>query len=507
MLRAGVVSAVLVVLGAVLGLGRDLILARYFGASAATDAFLVAWLIPETAAPLLVEDAMAFLLVPAFSRALLGGKASVRDLMARTLPRISVLLVVAAAACAVLSPHLVAVLAPGMADPELAVRCMRLTSISVLMLGLAGYLSAALRSHGVYGPPAAIYAAGNVAVIGAVVLLHGRLGVVSAAWGIAAGGVLMVAVQVPSLLRRVGLPRRVGGLPQGVAPVGAVITLGAFVPIACYTLTRQAQVFVERFFGASLPPGTISHLNYAQKVAQLPVTLTLVVVLVTFPILARSLAGGRTEEARRRVEADLRLVGTLVLLATAYLVAFAPVIVQVLFQRGEFDAADTAATASVLRVYALGLLGQAMVGVLCRCFFSKESSWYPARLMALGLLATALVAAVGSPIWGAEALAAANAIGITLAAVLMLLGVRRRVFPVSAPAVGAMVGRLAVSAVAAGVAGWLVLQLTSGLPALLVLLLGGVTTTAAFLALAAVLDPDGSRQLRTLLTPGVRRAG
>lgn len=110
--------------------------------------------------------------------------------------------------------------------------------------------------------------------------------------------------------------------------------------------------------------GAISHLNYAQKVAQMPMVLSLMICTVTFPVVAQAMAAGEREKARLRVERDLGLAGTVVLLGTAVVLGYAPQIIEVLFQRGAFDAADTASTAQVMRVYALGLLGHCLVGAL-----------------------------------------------------------------------------------------------------------------------------------------------
>jgi putative peptidoglycan lipid II flippase len=481
--RAAALSAAFTVIGFVLGFGRDLLLATLFGANRDTDAFLVAWMIPETAAPLLIEDAMAFLLVPLFSRALAQGE-DVRALVGVTLRRICAVLVAVAVAVAVTAPVLVRVLAPGLDEPGTAVTATRLVSVTVLMFGLAGYLSAALRSHQVFGPPASIYVAYNVGILTLMVLLHGRIGIMSAAVGVAAGSVLMVAVQLPAFVRRVGLPR-----PR--AATAAAVSLGAFLPIAGFTLTRQAQVFVERFIGSSLEAGTISHLNYAQKVAQVPMILALVITTVTFPALARAIATGDGRQARRRIESDLRVVGVLVLLGTAFLVVFAPQMIALLFEHGRFTAADTAATAAIVRVYTLGLLGQAVVSVLCRAFFSVERpTWYPVVVMAGGLVATAAVAAVTVPWWGAGGIAAGNAAGITLTALVLLFGLRSRAVPVSPAAVGLTTLRLGTAAFGAGAAGWGTARLLdgspAGLPPLATVVAGGLVMAAAFCALASV---------------------
>jgi putative peptidoglycan lipid II flippase len=481
LVRAAIITVVITLSGSVLGLVRDLLVARYFGADGGTDAFLVAWTVPETAFPLVVEGAMAFLLVPMFSRALTAGR-DPREVVAATLPRIVAVLSLASIAVAAGAPWIVRLIAPGLADPQLAVTCTRLTALTILTFGVAGYVSAALRAKHVFGAPATIHLAYNVGILALIWSLHARLGIVSAAAGVALGGVLMVAAQLPSFLRHVGLPARLRG--NGAS----MVTLGGFVPLAVYTLSRQAQVFVERFLGSHLEPGTISHLNYAQKVAQLPMLVALLVCTVTFPTLARSVAARQQAEARRRLETDLRTVTALIFVATAFLVVFAPDVIRLLLEHGEFTAADTAATSAIMRVYAFGLFGHAMVGVLCRPFFTGERpSWYPAAAMAVGLATNAALAAVAVPHFGGPAIAAANGAGITVTAGLLLIGVRRRVIEVSLPALGGAAARLGLAAAGAAAAGVAIRRITAGLPDVIVVGTGGLVLLVAFVGLAHVL--------------------
>ncbi|MFE9039340.1 lipid II flippase MurJ [Streptomyces sp. NPDC007818] len=463
--RAAAVTAALTAVGAVLGLVRDQILAGYFGAGAETDAFLVAWTVPEFASTLLIEDAMALILVPAFSRALARRSGSlfgdpVRELVRGTLPRLVLGVGLVAAALIVAAPAVVGVLAPGLSDPGLAVDCTRLTSTCVLTFALVGYCSAALRAHHVFLPPAAIYVAYNVGIIGTMVLLREPWGVRSAAAGVAVGGVLMVLVQAPALLRELRArpvpSREPEALAPGAAGDGRLIVLGLIAPVVAFSLIRQSQTLIERFLAAPLPSGAISHLNYAQKIAQMPMILSLMLCTVSFPVVARALAAGDPEGARRRVERDLLLAAVVVLTGASVVIAAAPQIVELLFQRGEFDRTDTVATAAVMRVYALGLLGQTMVGALVRCYFSAARPlWYPAAAMAAGLAATAAAGVPGARAWGAVGIAAANALGITLTAVLLLRGAHRQTVPVRADRLGEGLLRLATAAAWAVGAGWL----------------------------------------------------
>ncbi|MFE1549717.1 lipid II flippase MurJ [Streptomyces sp. NPDC058718] len=466
--KAAAVTAVLTALGALLGLVRDQILAGYFGAGAETDAFLVAWTVPEFASTLLIEDALALILVPAFSRALARRSGSlfgdpVRALVRGTLPRLTLAVAVAAAVLVLAAPPIVSVLAPGLPDPQLAVDCTRLTSTCVLSFALVGYCSAALRAHGCFVPPAAIYVAYNVGIIGTILVLREPWGVRSAAAGVAVGGVLMVLVQAPSLLRELRTRPVPKEEPTTLAPESGrggaesrILVLGLIAPVVAFSLCRQSQTLIERFLASPLPAGAISHLNYAQKVAQMPMILSLMLCTVSFPVVARALAAGDTEAARRRVERDLLLAAVVVLVGASTVIAAAPKIVELLFERGEFDRTDTVATAAVMRVYALGLLGQTMVGALVRCYFSAARPlWYPAAAMAAGLATTTVAGIPGAHYWGAVGIAAANALGITFSAVLLLRGAHRQTVPVQVDRLGEGLLRLATAGAWATGAGWL----------------------------------------------------
>ncbi|MEU9674156.1 lipid II flippase MurJ [Streptomyces parvus] len=462
--RAAAGTAVLTVLAAVLGLVRDQAIARYFGASDASDAFLIAWTVPEMAATLLIEDGMALLLVPAFSLALTrrasgdteGGADPVRELVAATLPRLFLLLSGGAALLIAGAPWVVGVLAPGLADPRLAVDCTRLTAVTVLTFGITGYFSAALRAHGSFLPPAGVYVAYNLGIIGMTLALHAAWGVRAAAAGVAVGSALMILTQLPVLLRLLPLARpRLPRFGRRAAPSAPLLGFAVLAPVVVFVVSRQSQVLVERFLASTLPAGAISHLNYAQKVAQMPMVLSLMICTVTFPVVAQAMAAGEHEKARRRVERDLGLAGMVVLLGTAVVLGYAPQIVEVLFQRGAFDAADTASTAQVMRVYALGLLGHCLVGALSRPFFSSgRPTWFPAFAMGTGLLVTMGAGYALTYRFGVDGIATANAIGISSTALLLLMGLGTRVVPIRARDVALSLSRLAGASLAAGAAGW-----------------------------------------------------
>ncbi|MFF3844570.1 lipid II flippase MurJ [Streptomyces sp. NPDC002328] len=532
--KAALVTAALSVAGALLGLVRDQALARLFGAGRDTDAFLVAWTVPEFAATLLIEDGLAFALVPAFSVALARRSQGapgdpVRALVAGTLPRLSLAFVAVGVLLVGVAPQLVELLAPGLPDPGLAVDCTRLTATCAVSFGLAGYASAALRAHRRFVAPAAIYVAYNVGIVTGMFVLGGRWGVRSAAAGVAIGGCLMVVVQLPSLIKQLkrrrpeaeeaGKAGQAGEAGQsGQAAEEPRVLGGAVVAtVLLFALCRQSQVLVERFLASHLPSGAISHLNYAQKVAQMPMILSVMLCTVTYPVVARALAEGDVERARDRVERDLALAVCVVLLGTAVVVSCAPQIIELLFQRGAFTAKDTAATAGVMRVYALGLLGQTMVGVLARSYFSAgRAAWYPFGAMAVGIVVTAWSGALAVGPWGVYGIAAANAAGITVTALVLLAGAPAalpglrsarhglpRCVPIRVrPVLRELSRPLRAAAVATPAGAFAASRIDGAIPAFAA---GSLTATAVFVLVGRVLGAQGVDTALRSVRSAIRR--
>jgi putative peptidoglycan lipid II flippase len=422
--RAVLVILLLTAAGRLLGFGRDLMLAALFGASAETDAFTVAWTVPETASPLLLEDALVYVLIPLFTLHL-HSDGNLNQIVRRSLITVIGALGVVSAAVASSAPWLVDVLAPGLAAPGIAIDSVRLAALTVLAMGVAGYITSALRVHDVFAPTAAVYAAYNFGIIVMTLLLAGRLGVRAAAVGLAVGSLLMVAVQAPSLLRRVSVHGARWRVDRAF-----VHSLAPALPIVVFSLLRHGQVYIERFLGSFLEPGSISQLNYAQKIAQIPMALGASVAVVSFPALVRSAQRGETRQLRDALEHDLRLTLALTIPAAVYLIAVAPAVVGSLFERGAFTAADTRSTAALLALYAPGLVGHALVNVALLPFFSMpRHNRIPLRAMLTGLAVTVSVAVALRGAYEARALALANACGIIVAGGLLLVDIHRRIAP------------------------------------------------------------------------------
>jgi len=485
-LSAAALVVVVTTFGRLLGFVRDLVIAHYYGASANTDAFLIAWMIPETVTPLLLEGVMLLALMPLFAREL-ERRDTLEEVLSRTLPPIIAVLLVLSAAVALSAPWTVPLLAPGLSTSTklMAVRMVGIASVTIFFIGLAGYAWAALNSKHIFGVPSAVYAAYNLGILGSIVLLHESLGIYSAAFGLAFGSALMLLVQAPTFVRKVGVPRLSFKLDLALRQEFLTV-----IPIVAFMLGRHAQVYIERFLGSFLEPGAISQLNYATRLAQFPMSVAIAVALVSFPAVARAAAARRAEDVAEIVESNMKMVSTLILPATTFLMVFAPELVSFLFEHGAFTAEDTIATTSILRIYSLGLLAQTLIFVVIRAFFTHRSSlWLPVQAALIGLAVTVAVDLALVRNLGADGLAAGNAAGITVMALVLIWNMKRRVVNVSSGRLASFFVRAFGAALLAGCCALpvVILEGLARLPESAELFLGGTVLGLAYLFLGRLL--------------------
>ncbi|MGC1210852.1 MAG: lipid II flippase MurJ [Micromonospora sp.] len=496
--RVALGVAVLTTLASVLGLVRDLTIARFFGASADTDAFLVAWTVPETATPLLMEGVMGLFLVPFMARAL-HRDGSLAPTVSRTLPTVLAVLSAASILLACTAPWCVRLLAPGLAEPDLAVASFRVAAFTVLPLALCGYFMSVLKASSSFLVPASVNIAWNIGIIAAIAALSATLGIYSAAIGLAVGGAAMALVQVPAVIRNIGVPRLRWTVSRALLARSVIV-----LPVAAYAITRQAQTYAERFFGSQLAPGAISHLNYAFKVGQMAVMVSLVAGWVAFPAMARAALTDGNDALAGKLQRELRIAIGLVLPQIAALVLFAPRVISLLFGHGQFGPADTRATAVILQVMALGLVGQTVLNIVVLFLFAVSSrDRSPAVAAGMGLAVTVAVDALAYRSFGAPALAAGGAAGVLVSAGVVLRAVRLRAIPLDLRALGAFLARCALATTAGGAAAIVAEQVVPDVGTdLLPLMVGAVALFAVYAyVLLAVLPNQGdirvSFQLKT----------
>lgn len=384
--RVGSVSAA-TFLSRVLGLVRDQVFAALFGAGTAADAFNMAFRVPNLVRDLFAEGAMSASFVPTFTewREKHGDEAAWA--MARQL--MSTLLAVLLALCALgwlFAPQLVGLLAGGFAAVpgklELTVDLTRLMLLFLPAVALAAAAMGMLNARGVFFLPALAPALLNVGMVVfglALIPVCRSFGwpiITAMALGVVAGGVLQFAVQLPALAR-LGFRFRLEWPTwhPGVRRV-AFLMLPATVGLAA----TQLNVFVSQAIASTFREGSVSWLQYAFRLMQLPIGLFgVAVATVSLPALSRAAVREDLPGVRGTLSESVRLVFLLTVPSAALLAVLADPLVALLFQHGRFHGGDTASTADALVMYCLGLPAFAAVGVFTRAFYALGDTHTPVR--------------------------------------------------------------------------------------------------------------------------------
>lgn len=385
----------------ILGLVRDQVLAATFGAGNEMDAFVVAWRVPNLVRDLFVEGAMSAAFVPTFSRHLAtNGRADAWRLGNQVLTAtVLATLIVVGIGLAFTWPIVGAIAGDFARVPgklELTVRLSRLMLPFLPLVALAAVLMGMLNSLQHFFVPALAPAAYNVAMIlGAIALVpvmpaFGLPGITALAIAALAGGAGQVALQwLP--LRHEGfryeflLDLRDGGLRRVIALMG---------PGTVGLAATQVNLLVGTFLATSQGTGAASWLTYSFRLMYLPIGLIGVsIATAVLPVAARHVATGSIDGAREAVSRGLSMMLLVNVPATLGLVALASPIVRLIFERGEFLPADTAATATALQLYAIGLVGYSTARITSPVFYAVGRSHIPVAV-SVGVIALNLIASL-----------------------------------------------------------------------------------------------------------------
>lgn len=384
--RAGTVGAA-TMLSRVLGLARDQVMAVFFGAGMATDAFNVAFRIPNLLRDLFAEGAMSSAFVPTFTEAhRRQGDAAAWALGRQVMTWLAVVLGVICVAGWIWAPQLVTLLAGGFAKVpgklDLTVWLTRIMLPFLPLVALAAVAMGMLNARGVFGVPALAPALLNVGMIAFGLALIpvcraiGQPPIVAMAVGVVAGGVLQFGVQLPSLAK-LGF-RPAAELPRADAGVRRVA--GLMLPATVGLAATQVNIAVSTIIAASLQQGSVSWLYYAFRLMQLPIgVFGVALATVSMPALSRAAVDRDLAALKTTLQAAVRLVFLLTVPAALYLAAMAQPILALLFEHGRFVPRDTTMTAHALIAYCVGLPAFAAVGIFTRTFYALGETRVPVQ--------------------------------------------------------------------------------------------------------------------------------
>ncbi|MBT8038997.1 MAG: murein biosynthesis integral membrane protein MurJ [Xanthomonadales bacterium] len=408
LLKSTAKVGVATIVSRILGFVRDMVFARYFGASAATDAFFLAFKIPNFMRRLFAEGSFSLAFVPVLSEVRASGdRAALRDLVDHVSGTLLGVLLVITSIGVLAAPAVLAVFAPGWmieGRPEfdLAADMLRITFPYILLISLTALAGGILNTFDRFLVPALTPALLNVSLILCAVLLSARLEVPvkALAWGVLIAGFAQLLVQVPALLRLGVLPRpRWGWRHSGVRKI-----LRLMIPTLIGSSVAQINLLLDLVIATFLVSGSVSWLYYSDRLMEFPLGVFGVALsTVILPNLSRKFASKNPEAFSHTLDWALRLAVIITLPAALGLAALSQPILVTLFQYQAFEVSDVQMSAMSLVAYAAGLPAFIAVKVLAPGFYARQDTKTPVKIaitamvsnMGLNLLFVGALLAIG----------------------------------------------------------------------------------------------------------------
>ncbi|PKM22153.1 MAG: murein biosynthesis integral membrane protein MurJ [Gammaproteobacteria bacterium HGW-Gammaproteobacteria-14] len=429
-MASAVVVSAMTLLSRVLGLVRDVVLARYLGVSAGTDAFFVAFRIPNFLRRLFAEGAFNQAFVPVLSEyRSQGAQAATRLLINRVAGTLGLTLSLVTIVGVIGAPVLITLFAPGFSDdPEkraLAVEMLRLTFPYLFFIALTAFSGSILNTWGRFAVPAFTPVLLNISLIAAALFVtpffsEPRMAV-ALAWGVLVAGVLQLMFQLPFLMRLGLMPRpQVAWKDPGVK---RILTLMA--PAIFGVSVSQINLLLDTVLASLLETGSVTWLYYSDRLVELPLGIFAIAIgTVILPSLSKKHAASSTEDFSRTLDWALRLVVLVGLPAGLALLVIAKPLLAALFQYGQFGEFDVYQASMSLQAYSAGVVAFMLIKVLAPGYFARQDTRTPVKIGIIAMVANMVFNLI--LVWHLRhvGLAMATALSAWLNAALLYWGLR-----------------------------------------------------------------------------------
>ena len=437
LLKAASTVSLLTLLSRVTGLVREQLVAVGFGASGLTDAFNVAFRIPNLFRRLFAEGAFSQAFVPLLAATReRQGDAVTRELIDAVATVLTWVLLVTCVLGVAGAPVLVWAMGSGLERFDAAVVMTRWMFPYIGFMSMVALAAGVLNTWKRFAVPALTPVLLNLCVIAAAWLGAPRLGamgvepIYALAGGVILGGVLQAAVQIPALAA-IGCTPRIGLLPGAIAAAwrhpGVGRILSQMAPALLGVSVAQISLLINTQIASHVAVGAVSWLTYADRLMEFPTALLGVAMgVVLLPQLSAARARDDGQGYSDMLDWGLRLVALLALPCSLALLLFPVGLVSVLFHYGKFAAADVAMTVLALRGYGVGLVGIVAIKVLAPAFYAQQDVRTPVRIAVLVLIATQALNVVLVPSLGHAGLALSISLGALTNAAFLLGGLVRR---------------------------------------------------------------------------------
>jgi len=379
--RAAGVMGIATILSRIMGMVRDMVVSRLFGAGFATDAFFAAFQIPNMLRRFFAEGALTSAFVPTFSEWYTQrSKEEARELANVCFSLLTVVMGVVTLLGVIFSPYIVTLMFPGFqAEPnklQLTILLNRLMFPYIFFISLVALCMGILNTVRHFFTPSISTVFLNLSMIGCALLLRGyfEIPITALAVGVLVGGVLQLLLQLPVLYRK-GFPIRPRFRPSHPAVKRiALLMLPSVFGVGVYYL----NITVGAILASLLPQGSVSYLYYAQRLFEFPQGIfTVSIAQAVLPSMSRQAAAGEMEGLKESLTFGLRLTLFITIPAMAGLLLCATPIFTLIFMGGAFDYAKAVKSAEALYYYSWGLTFVALVRVLVPAFYALKDTRTP----------------------------------------------------------------------------------------------------------------------------------
>lgn len=389
--KSTVIVSSMTMISRILGFVRDMLLARIFGVDASTDAFYIAFKIPNFLRRLFTEGAFAQAFVPVLSDYKEhGSTVALKLFIDKTGGTLAILLMLMSIAGMIFAPVLITIFAPGFnwsgGQYELAVELLRIILPYLFFIASVAFAGGILNTHGKFAIPAITPVLLNICMIAAAIWLAPLMPqpILALAWGVFAAGGVQLLVQFPALMRLGLLPR----LRFGFNDPGVKKFMALMLPAIFGASVSQINLLLDSVMATFLKPGSVSWLYYSDRLVEFPLGIIgIALATVILPGLSKSHVSGNAEKFSQALDWGLRWVLLIGLPTSTGLVVLARPILSSIFQYGEFSSRDVIFSSQSLMAYAFGLLGFMLIKILAPGFTARQDMRTPVKFGIYSLIA------------------------------------------------------------------------------------------------------------------------
>jgi putative peptidoglycan lipid II flippase len=456
--RAALVIAFASLLGRAIGLARDVVVAHFFGADEATDAFYLAWRVPYLLA-MIVSAALTATFVPLFSyRLATGRKDEAWKLSVNIGNIICLVLVVITVALIIVAPWLMALIGFGFKDPSTvsgAVPLFRILMLGFTFEGLTGLLIGMLNSLRRFALAAFAPAIGTAATLVLTIALAKSLGVTALAVGTTVGWTIGLAVLFLGLRdQQIHYRPRIEWRDPTVREVGGMVW-----PVLLGSAVGAVGNFAAQILGTMLEEGAVTSLNFADKLFQVPLALFVAGISVPiFPLLSEQVAARAPERIKATLDFAWRLMGFILIPVTVGLILLRHPLLGLLWEHGEFSTADTDRTAWAFLFLVLGLHAYAGRDTMTRVFFAHHDTRTPVKISVITVGLSIGLSYLFMQYLGVGGLALGTTVALAFNFSVLAWLLRRKIGAFGLRSIGLSVVRVVSGSAVMGVAVWAVDQ-------------------------------------------------